>query len=161
VNTNQQISPLEKTLQVNLDPRRYGTFAEIGAGQEVVRRFLRAGGAAGTMSKSRSTYDMKVGDAIYGECQRYVCRERLERMLEYEQDLNMQRLQIERGDTTAFFTFADTVPARNFQGTNDCHGWMGVRFQAHPRDESSEIIDPPPPPALKLPDFRRVEQATS
>jgi len=140
VNSSHQLPTLEKALQVNLDPRRYGTFAEIGAGQEVVRWFFRAGGAAGTISKSISAYDMKVSDAIYGQCQRYVCRERLERMLKYEQDLNMQRLQTERGDTTAFFTFADTVSARNFHGTNECHGWLGVRFQAHPRDECSEII---------------------
>jgi len=140
VKTTQEIPTLEKALQVNLDPRRYGTFAEIGAGQEVVRWFFRAGGAAGTISKSISAYDMKVSDAIYGQCQRYVCRERLERMLKYEQDLNIERLQVERGDTTAFFTFADTVSARNFHGTNECHGWLGVRFQAHPRDESSEII---------------------
>ena len=140
MNPSQPIPTLEKALQVNLDPRRYGTFAEIGAGQEVVRWFFLAGGAAGTISKSISAYDMQVSDAIYGQCQRYVCRERLDRMLKYEQDLNMQRLQVERGDTTAFFTFADTVSARNYHGTNECHGWLGVRFQAHPRDESSEII---------------------
>ncbi len=135
-----KISTLDKALQVNLDPRRYGTFAEIGAGQEVVRWFFLAGGAAGTIAKSISAYDMKVSDAIYGQCQRYVCRERLESMLEYEQNLNMDRLRVDRGDTTAFFTFADTVSARNFQGTNECHGWLGVRFQAHPRDESSQVL---------------------
>lgn len=134
------LTTLDKALKVNLDDRRYGTFAEIGAGQEVVRWFFRAGGAAGTISKSISAYDMKVSDAIYGRCKRYVCRERLESMLEYEQDLNIERLKSERGDTTAFFTFADTVSARNYHGTNECHGWMGVRFQAHPRDESSQII---------------------
>lgn len=133
-------STLDKALQVNLDPRRYGTFAEIGAGQEVVRWFFLAGGAAGTISKSISAYDMKVSDAIYGRCSRYVCRERLESMLEYEQDLNLERLRSERGDTTAFFTFADTVSARNYHGTNECHGWMGVRYQAHPRDETSQIV---------------------
>ena len=131
---------LDKALQVNLDPRRYGTFAEIGAGQEVVRWFFQAGGAAGTISKSISAYDMKVSDAIYGPCPRYVCRERLESMLNYEQELNLERLRDERGDTTAFFTFADTVSARNYHGTNECHGWMGVRYQAHPRDESSQIL---------------------
>ncbi|MGJ8656520.1 MAG: TonB-dependent receptor [Akkermansiaceae bacterium] len=131
---------LDKALQVNLDPRRYGTFAEIGAGQEVVRWFFLAGGAAGTISKSISAYDMKVSDAIYGKCKRYVCQERLQSMLEYEQDLNLERLKSDRGDTTAFFTFADTVSARNYHGTNECHGWMGVRYQAHPRDETSQII---------------------
>lgn len=140
MDTNEKLSTQEKALRVNLDPRRYGSFAEIGAGQEVVRWFFQAGGAAGTISKSISAYDMKVSDAIYGKCPRYVCRQRLEDMLEHEQNLNMERLKSSRGDTTAFFTFADTVSARNFHGTNDCHGWMGVRFQAHPRDEDSQII---------------------
>ncbi|XZE54093.1 TonB-dependent receptor [Planctomycetaceae bacterium SH139] len=129
-----------KALAINLDPRRYGSFAEIGAGQEVVRWFFRVGGAAGTIAKSMSAYDMAVSDAIYGECDRYVCRQRLEDMLEHEHRLNLERLRESRGDTTAFFAFADTVSARNFHGTNDCHGWMGVRFQAHPRDQDSEII---------------------
>lgn len=140
MDAKEKLSTQEKALRVNLDPRRYGSFAEIGAGQEVVRWFFQAGGAAGTISKSISAYDMKVSDAIYGRCPRYVCRKRLEDMLEYEQNLNLERLKSSRGDTTAFFTFADTVSARNFHGTNDCHGWMGVRFQAHPRDEDSQII---------------------
>ncbi|MEM9079141.1 MAG: TonB-dependent receptor [Verrucomicrobiota bacterium] len=138
--TPETLTTLDKALQVNLDPKRYGTFAEIGAGQEVVRWFFQAGGAAGTISKSISAYDMKVSDAIYGKCQRYVCQDRLESMLEYEQNLNFERLKTDRGDTTAFFTFADTVSARNYHGTNECHGWLGVRFQAHPRDESSQIV---------------------
>ncbi len=129
-----------KALSINLDPRRYGTFAEIGAGQEVVRWFFRVGGAAGTIAKSMSAYDMSVSDAIYGRCERYVCRQRLEDMLNHEHSLNLERLRESRGDTTAFFVFADTVSARNYQGTNDCHGWMGVRFQAHPRDLDSQII---------------------
>lgn len=140
MDAKEKLSTQEKALKVNLDPRRYGSFAEIGAGQEVVRWFFQAGGAAGTIAKSISAYDMKVSDAIYGKCSRYVCRQRLESMLEYEQNLNLERLKSTRGDTTAFFTFADTVSARNFHGTNDCHGWMGVRFQAHPRDENSQII---------------------
>lgn len=129
-----------KALAVNLDARRYGSFAEIGAGQEVVRWFFRVGGAAGTIAKSMSAYDMSVSDAIYGQCDRYVCRQRLEQMLDREHSLNLERLRESRGDTTAFFAFADTVSARNFHGTNDCHGWMGIRFQAHPRDQDSEII---------------------
>src|SRR6187431_3433403 len=103
-----------KALAINLDARRYGTFAEIGAGQEVVRWFFRVGGAAGTISKSISAYDMKVSDAIYGPCTRYVCRERLEAMLEHEQQLNLERLAGQRGADTAFFSFADTVSARSF-----------------------------------------------
>ena len=134
------LSTNNKALKINLDQRRYGTFAEIGAGQEVVRWFFRVGGAAGTIAKSMSAYDMAVSDAIYGECERYVCRARLESMLNHEHSLNISRLQESRGDTTGFFAFADTVSARNFKGTNECHGWMGVRFQAHPRDEDSQII---------------------
>ena len=130
----------QKAVRINLDNTKYGTFAEIGAGQEVVRWFFRVGGAAGTIAKSISAYDMEVSDAIYGRCDRYVCRARLESMLTYEHELNLKRLRETRGDTTAFFTFADTVSARNYQGTNECHGWMGVRFQAHPRDQDSQII---------------------
>ena len=89
-----------------------------------------AGGAAGTIAKSMSAYDMTVSDAIYGPCDRYVCRQRLEAMLDHEQELNLSRLRESRGDTTSFFVFADTVAAQNYQGTNECHGWMGVRFQA-------------------------------
>lgn len=129
----------QKALQVNLDPRRYGTFAEIGAGQEVVRWFFRVGGAAGTISKSISAYDMTVSDAIYGKCDRYVARPRLQSMLDYEFRLNQERLQDSRGASTAFFAFADTVSARNFKGTNECHGWMGVKFQAEPGDQASQI----------------------
>jgi hypothetical protein len=129
-----------KALRVNLDARRYGTFAEIGAGQEVVRWFFRAGGAAGTIAKSISAYDMTVSDAIYGKAERYVCRQRLQSMLDYEHDLNRSRLKESRGDHTAFFAFADTVSARNYKGTNECHGWMGVKFQSHPRDQDSQII---------------------
>ena len=108
-----------KALEINLDPRRYGTFAEIGAGQEVVRWFFRVGGAAGTIAKSMSAYDMTVSDAIYGKADRYVCRQRLEAMLNYEHHLNLDRLADSRGGNTAFFAFADTVSARNFKGTND------------------------------------------
>jgi hypothetical protein len=132
--------PLQKALAVNLDPRRYGTFAEIGAGQEVVRWFFRAGAAAGTIAKSISAYDMTVSDAIYGHCDRYVCRQRLERMLEYEHGLNLERLRERRGNTTAFFVFADTVKAASYSGSSECHGWMGVRLQSHPRDADSQII---------------------
>jgi hypothetical protein len=132
--------PREKALQVNLDPRFYGTFAEIGAGQEVVRWFFLAGGAAGTIAKSISAYDMQVSDAIYGSCRRYVCRERLEAMLAYEQRLNLERLSGRRGDKTQFFAFADTVSARSFRGNNECHGWMGVEFQTAPGGPSHRIL---------------------
>ena len=135
-----RLTTQQKALKINLDPIRYGTFAEIGAGQEVARWFFKVGAAAGTISKSMSAYDMAVSDAIYGRSKRYVSRERLQSMLDHEHGLNLERLRSARGDSTAFFAFADTVAARNYQGTNECHGWMGVKFQAHPRDEDSQII---------------------
>ena len=134
-----RLSTHQKALKINLDSSRYGTFAEIGAGQEVARWFFKVGAAAGTISKTMSAYDMAVSDAIYGKCDRYVSRSRLQSMLDYEHDLNLERLRDTRGDATAFFAFADTVSARNFRGNNECHGWMGVKFQAHPRDENSQI----------------------
>lgn len=137
---NKTLSPGAKALEVNLDAIRYGSFAEIGAGQEVVRWFFRVGGAAGTIAKSISAYDMKVSDDIYGKAPRYVCRERLEDMLELEYNLNLERLSEQRGDNTAFFAFADTVSARNYHGTNECHGWLGIRFQTEPHAAPSEII---------------------
>jgi len=135
-----KLSTNQKALKINLDPLFYGTFAEIGAGQEVARWFFKVGAAAGTISKSISAYDMAVSDAIYGRCKRYVSRERLQGMLDHEHSLNLERLQSTRQESTAFFAFANTVAARNYQGTNECHGWMGVKFQAHPRDDDSQII---------------------
>lgn len=129
-----------KALKINLDPLRYGSFAEIGAGQEVARWFFQVGGAAGTIAKSTSAYDMAVSDSIYGPSKRYVSRERLQQMLDCEHAVNLKTLAEARGDKTAFFTFADTVSARNFRGTNECHGWMGVKFQVHPNDPVSQII---------------------
>lgn len=131
---------LQKALRINLDPRWYGTVAEIGAGQEVARWFFRAGGAAGTIAKTMSAYDMAVSDAVYGKSQRYVSLGRLQAMLDHELDLNIARLGESRGTHTSFFAFADTVVARNYTGGNECHGWMGVRFQAQPQDEPSQIV---------------------
>ena len=130
----------QKALQINLDPRWYGTVAEIGAGQEVARWFFRAGGAAGTVAKTISAYDMAVSDAVYGKSGRYVSMTRLQAMLDHEYQLNIDRLGEDRGDSSAFFAFADTVVARSYRGGNECHGWMGVKFQSHPRDEPSQII---------------------
>ncbi len=138
--TDESIDTHNKALKVNLDPRWYGTFAEIGAGQEVVRWFFRVGGAAGTIAQSISAYDMKVSDAIYGRSERYVSKGRLQAMLDRELELNVERLGTARGDTTAFFAFADTVVARSFKGGNECHGWMGIKFQSRPRDEPSQIL---------------------
>jgi len=129
-----------KALAINLDARCYGTFAEIGAGQEVARWFFRVGGAAGTIAKSMSAYDMAVSDAIYGHTERYVSRDRLQSMLDYEHEKNVKRLSAARGDTTAFFVFADTVTAKGFRNTSECHGWMGIKFQSHPRDDESQIL---------------------
>src|ERR1700753_4130957 len=138
--TDEAMDTHNKALKINLDNRFYGTLAEIGAGQEVVRWFFRVGGAAGTVAKSISAYDMEVSDAIYGETERYVSRARLQAMLDHEYGLNLERLSASRGDNTAFFVFADTVATRNFKGTNESHGWMGVKFQSQARDEPSQII---------------------
>ena len=136
----ETIDTHSKALRINLDPRWYGTFAEIGAGQEVVRWFFRVGGAAGTIAKSMSAYDMKVSDAIYGQAERYVSRSRLQAMLDREFDLDVERLGKERGDNTSFFAFADTVVARSYRGGNETHGWMGIKFQSRVNDEPSQIV---------------------
>ena len=136
----EKLNTHQKALNINLDKRWYGSFAEIGAGQEVVRWFFRVGGASGTVAKSMSAYDMAVSDAIYGTAERYVSRPRLQAMLDHEFSLNLERLSDIRCDSTSFFAFANTVATRNFKGTNECHGWMGVKFQSHPRDEASQVI---------------------
>ena len=126
------IATSQKALKLNQDPGKYGTFAEIGAGQEVVRWFFRVGSASNTIAKSMSAYDMTISDAIYGPCERYVSRERLEKMLTHEYDLVIKRLGEKRGAESQFFAFADTVTTRNRRGGNgntECHGWMGMTFQ--------------------------------
>jgi hypothetical protein len=130
----------QKALTINLDVPKYGTFAEIGAGQEVAREFFQAGGASGTIAKSISAYDMVFSDAIYGKAPRYVSRERLKLMLDHEYQLLIDRLSGSRGDHTNFFVFADTVATSNYKGTNEAHGWLGFRFQTEPRGEPSEIV---------------------
>jgi hypothetical protein len=129
-----------KALTINLDERKYGTFAEIGAGQEVARIFFQAGGASGTVAKTISAYDMTFSDAIYGKAPRYVSRERLERMLDHEYDLLLERLNTQRGERTTFFVFANTVATKGYKGTNDAHGWMGIRFQSEPGGVASEVL---------------------
>jgi hypothetical protein len=130
----------DKALRINLDPRLYGALAEIGAGQEVARWFFIVGGAAGTVAKTMSAYDMDVSDAVYGGAQRYVSRQRLQAMLEHEWQLLVQRLDASRGASTQFFVFADTVAAKSFSRKEEGHGWLGVRFQTAPRAEPSEIL---------------------
>src|SRR6186997_138036 len=112
----------QKAVQINLDRSKYGTFAEIGAGQEVARWFFRVGGASGTIAKSISAYDMVIGDAIYGQSERYVSRQRLHTMLDHEYGLLSGRLREKRGATTKFFVFADTVAAQSFTRREDWHG---------------------------------------
>lgn len=133
-------SPHEKALRINLDARWYGTFAEIGAGQEVVRWFFRVGGASGTVAKTISAYDMAVSDALYGPAERYVSRQRLQAMLQYEFDLVVQRLDRIWGAERNFFAFADTVATRSYSRPEDGHGWMGVRFQHAPRQPPSDLV---------------------
>src|SRR5262245_38924627 len=138
---NQDIlSTSQKALRINIDGTKYGTFAEIGAGQEVARWFFRVGGASGTIAKTISAYDMTVSDAIYGPSERYVSRQRLQSMLEHEYALLLERLQTKRGETTKFFVFANTVAARSYSRHDEAHGWMGVRFQTAPKADPSDII---------------------
>ena len=136
----EKLNTGQKALQINLDAKKYGTFAEIGAGQEVARWFFRVGGASGTLAKTISAYDMAFSDAIYGKGERYVSLPRLQNMLDYEFNLLIERLGEKRGSQTSFFVFSDTVSARNYLGTNECHGWMGIKFQLQPQAEPSEII---------------------
>src|SRR5690554_1872902 len=136
------LSVRQKALKINLGRRFYGTLSEIGAGQEVARHFFQAGGASGSIAKTISAYDMTFSDEIYGreESGRYVCENRLKRMLNKEFNLLQTRLGSTRGKDHQFFAFANTVAALNFQRTNESHGWMGVRFQDAPENEVSEVI---------------------
>ena len=130
----------QKALQINLDPSKYGTFVEIGAGQEVARWFFRVGGASGTIAKTMSAYDMTISDAIYGPCERYVSRKRLQDMLDREFELLTERLDATRGASTKFFVFADTVATRGYKSGSEGHGWLGIRFQTEPQHEPSQIL---------------------
>lgn len=131
-----------KALKINLNEQIYGTFAEIGAGQEVARNFFTAGAASGTIAKTMSAYDMAFSDAIYGaeESGRYVSQNRLLRMLDHEFNLLNERLLGEKYDNRTFFAFADTVTTLNFKRTNEAHGWIGICFQAEPDGEPNEIF---------------------
>jgi len=131
-----------KALQINLNGEIYGTFAEIGAGQEVARNFFNAGAASGTIAKTMSAYDMAFSDAIYGaeDAGRYVSRSRLRKMLEHEYELLTERLTGEKYQNKRLFAFANTVAALNFNKTNEPHGWIGIRFQHEVGDAPNEII---------------------
>jgi len=136
------LSANQKALQVNLDSKIYGTFIEIGAGQEVVRHFFRAGRASGTIAKTMSAYDKDFSDAIYGkeENGRYVCESRLQNMIEKEYGLLEERLDREQHKDALFFAYANTMTTVNYEKTMKGHGWMGIRFQLSPDKEANNVI---------------------
>ena len=136
------LSLRQKALKINLSKKFYGTFAEIGAGQEVARHFFQAGGSSGSIAKTISAYDMTFSDSIYGKEPngRYVSQSRLLRMLGKEFELLQERLQDSRGKDHAFFAFADTVAALNFKKTNEAHGWLGMRFQSSPGSSINDVV---------------------
>lgn len=135
-------STLEKALRLNLDLNKYGTIAEIGAGQEVARQFFKAGGAAGTIAKTISAYDMKFSDAIYGvqDDGRYVSQSRVKAMLEKEFDLVINRVGTSRTKTSRYFAYGTTIAAKSYNRDNECHAWCGVRVQMYPNAVPSEIV---------------------
>src|ERR1700747_1885110 len=138
--STEKLNAHQKALRINLDATSYGSFAEIGAGQEVARWFLFVGGASGTVAKSISAYDKEVSDSLYGTGSRYVSRERLEAMLETEWTQLLGQLDKTRGKDKRFFSFVDTVSARNYAGTNDSHGWLGLRFRSRPGADPSDVL---------------------
>jgi hypothetical protein len=139
---NKEIGTKQKALAINLDPQVYGSFSEVGAGQDVAANFFKAGASSGTIAKTMSAYDMTFSDAIYGaqKGRRYVSEARLIAMLEKEYGLLIERLAEKRGDKTHFFAFADTMSALNYHKTNEGHGWMGVRFQLEPNGEFNDVV---------------------
>jgi hypothetical protein len=138
--SDQKLDTHHKALTINLDTTTFGSFAEIGAGQEVARWFLLVGGASGTVAKTISAYDKEVSDDLYGAGSRYVSKQRLEAMLDNEWNQLLTQLNKTRGSQTRFFCFVDTVSARNFAGTNDPHGWIGLRFQLQPGGTPNDIL---------------------
>jgi hypothetical protein len=136
----QKLDTHHKALTLNLDASAFGSFAEIGAGQEVARSFLVVGGASGTVAKTISAYDKEVSDDLYGSGTRYVSKQRLVAMLDTEWAQLLAELSKTRGPQTRFFSFVDTVSARNFAGTNDPHGWIGLRFQLQPGGPPNDVV---------------------
>ncbi len=132
----------DKALRINLNRNIYGTFAEIGAGQETVRNFFRAGGASGTIAKTMSAYDKDFSDAIYGveEDGRYVTESRLRKMLAHEIDLIEKRIVREKHPDKLFFAYANTVATIDFAKKYKGHGWVGIKYQLDPNEEYNEII---------------------
>jgi hypothetical protein len=140
MSSRENLDTHRKALTLNLDPSKFGSFAEIGAGQEVARWFLAVGGASGTVAKTISAYDKEVSDDLYGSGSRYVSKQRVQAMLDNEWAQLLTQLAKTRGSQTRFFSFVDTVSARNFAGTNDPHGWVGLRFQLEPGDPPNDVL---------------------
>jgi len=140
MHTHEKHDTHQKALSINLDATIFGSFAEIGAGQEVARWFLRVGGASGTVAKTISAYDKEVSDHLYGTGTRYVSKPRLQAMIDNEWEQLLDQLQVSRGGNTKFFSFVDTISARNYSGTNDCHGWIGLRFLRKPGGATNDVI---------------------
>lgn len=129
----------EKALKLNLNRNIYGSFAEIGAGQEVAANFFKAGGSSGTIAFTHSAYDMKVSDDIYGEATRYVCEERLIQMLDFEYN-KVVRILDRHKEETSFFAFCNTVESLNYHKTNQGQGWVGIKFQLKPNTKPNTIV---------------------
>lgn len=140
MDTSEKLGTHQKALSINLDSTIFGSFAEIGAGQEVARWFLRVGGASGTVAKTISAYDKEVSDDLYGSGTRYVSKQRLQAMIDNEWAQLLTQLQTSRGAFTKFFSFVNTISARNFAGTNDCHGWVGLRFLRMAGGQPNDVI---------------------
>ncbi len=136
----EKLDTHNKALTLNLDATAFGSFAEIGAGQEVSHWFFVVGGASATVAKTISAYDKEVSDDLYGSGSRYVSRQRLQAMLDKEWAQLLAQLSDTRGAHTRFFSFVDTVSARNFAGTNDAHGWVALRFQAQPGGPANDVL---------------------
>jgi len=136
----EKLDTHHKALTLNLDPSVFGSFAEIGAGQEVARWFLIVGAASGTVAKTISAYDKEVSDDLYGPGSRYVSQQRLDAMLDREWTQLLHQLGTSRGSQTRFFSFVDTVSARNYAGTNEPHGWLGLRFQQQLGGQPNDIL---------------------
>ena len=139
----QQIPSIkDKALRINLNEHIYGTFAEIGAGQETVRHFFRSGGSSGTIAKAMSAYDKDFSDAIYGieEDGRYVTESRLKKMLSHEVELIERRLDRSKHPNKMFFSYANTVATIDFAKQFKGHGWVGIKYQIEPDEDYNEII---------------------
>ncbi|MEX2349389.1 MAG: TonB-dependent receptor [Flavobacteriaceae bacterium] len=136
------LSTSNKVLRININQNIYGTFAEIGAGQETVRNFFRSGQASGTVAKTISAYDKEFSDAIYGlEPQgRYVTEARLKAILDHETTLIEERISRQKHPDKLFFSYANTVATIDFAKKYKGHGWLGIRFQSKPKEEYSEIL---------------------